>query len=262
MSAARGVSSTPSGTRKTKKDKKSTSRSQRSSNSRTQSRQKQEASNSVGNTGERILIAQGLSYRDVEIQKCALMLACENNNTNQLDKALKTGLDPNVEDDDGWTPLHWAVRHKNRDHVNKLLDRKADPNAQDKNGQTALHWAVDTFPYGSNNIARLLLSAGSDPNVRDKAHFTPYEIAVINENEELAHEMLLSNADPNTFKQAIVPQTTSIRALRVMNRAKAKLTISFEDGSGRRRDMELGPGNAERIPINCQLIMRGKVAVK
>eukprot|EP00954_Amorphochlora_amoebiformis_P027541 1386086-Amorphochlora_amoeboformis.AAC.1 len=36
-------------------------------------------------------------------------------------------------------------------------------------------------------------------------------MAVINENEELAHEMLLSNADPNTFKQAIVPQTTSIR---------------------------------------------------
>jgi ankyrin repeat protein len=48
------------------------------------------------------------------------------------------GLDPNVRNNDGWTPLHSAAYRCHIDVARVLLDRGADPTIRDNNGRTPL----------------------------------------------------------------------------------------------------------------------------
>ncbi len=54
----------------------------------------------------------------------------------QLDK----GVDVNVKDEDGYTPLHWAAT---KEIAELLIAEGADVNAKDEDGETLLDWAID-----------------------------------------------------------------------------------------------------------------------
>jgi len=49
------------------------------------------------------------------------------------------GINPNIQDVDGSTPLHIATRYGNLDVVELLLEYGADPNVKDNKGKTPLH---------------------------------------------------------------------------------------------------------------------------
>ena len=75
---------------------------------------------------------------------------------------LADGADPNaVQDEDGATPLHVAVRSGWPDVVAALLANKADPHGRDHAGATALHRAAAA---GDVDAINSLLDAGADPN--------------------------------------------------------------------------------------------------
>ena len=100
--------------------------------------------------------------------------------------------------DDGFFPLGLAAFFKHADAVRLLLDRGANPNQQSRHAQIVvrpIHSAV--ADGGSTEIARLLLDAGADVNVRQPGGFTPLHAAAQVGNDELVELLLERGADPD-----------------------------------------------------------------
>ena len=75
----------------------------------------------------------------------------------------------NDKDQFGQTSLHWACGRGDSDAVTRLLACGADPNKQDMNGASALHFVVDS----KCTTAHLLLDAKASVNLRDRQGYTP-----------------------------------------------------------------------------------------
>jgi hypothetical protein len=91
------------------------------------------------------------------------------------------GADPNIADNDGWTPLHMAACQDREECARALIVAEADPNIADNHGWTSLHWAAHN---GLDACVRKLLAAGADPNVVDDHGQTPLHRAVEKGNKE------------------------------------------------------------------------------
>ena len=65
---------------------------------------------------------------------------------------LKAGFDPNAEDRDGFTPLHYAVRWKQMGALELLLNANANPNHSSKTGVTPVHEAAGESDEGILHI--------------------------------------------------------------------------------------------------------------
>ena len=93
---------------------------------------------------------------------------------------LELGADPSPEHDDGFPPLIAALwqpsRRDTNDVVRVLLAFGADPNQRGHNDYGPLHVAA---VEGNVEAARMLLEAGADPDVRTRIddHETPAELA-------------------------------------------------------------------------------------
>ncbi|GEM_PF-495510 len=150
--------------------------------------------------------------------------AVENNDTSMVEKFLKEGIDINIKDetgatplhwaafyglqelaeflvekganvyahdDDGWTPLHWA---KSRKMMELLISRGADVNTRDQFGQTPLHiLSMDSLP----DIIGFLISKGAQVNVKDSMGKTPLHFAALKRNVELVAYLLTQGAQVN-----------------------------------------------------------------
>jgi hypothetical protein len=107
----------------------------------------------------------------------ALVHAVMRNDPEKIAGLIKAGvwLD---ETDEGETALHWAVSRHNTEIVAMLLDAGANPNVPDNDGYTPLH---DVAEMGDCPPARTmldaLLAAGADPSRREKNGRTPSDLA-------------------------------------------------------------------------------------
>ena len=57
---------------------------------------------------------------------------------NELDH----GTDPNMVNDNNWTPLHWTAYNDHRKCLHLLLERQANPHCKDILGRIPLFWAI------------------------------------------------------------------------------------------------------------------------
>ena len=101
-----------------------------------------------------------------------------------MELLLAMGADVNAVDVQGRTPLHFAADHERRDCVDFLLEHGAAINVQTTEwGETPLHHAVkshlDPFSRSTqmNNIMQVLVEAGADKTIRNKAGDTPFNSA-------------------------------------------------------------------------------------
>ena len=85
-----------------------------------------------------------------------------NNDLNALKEALTKGMDVNLQNKYGWTPLHMAIRRDRRDMVTYLLEQGADINRVDGVGWTPLMEAVmDDMP----ELCAYLIEKGADVTI-------------------------------------------------------------------------------------------------
>ncbi|KAH6970692.1 hypothetical protein BKA56DRAFT_559122 [Ilyonectria sp. MPI-CAGE-AT-0026] len=96
----------------------------------------------------------------------------------------KDGVDINATNDEGWTPLLYAVSNRNEEIVQLLLANDGvDINAKDGDGWSPLLWAAR---HGDVVVARLLLSKdGIDVEPEDNDGKTPLSHAAMRGHEEI-----------------------------------------------------------------------------
>jgi len=76
----------------------------------------------------------------------------------QIKSLISGGADVNAKDNNGSTPLHYAVILANMDVIKLLISNGADVNAKDKEGRTPLSWAKD---LENNELVDLLRKHGA-----------------------------------------------------------------------------------------------------
>ncbi|XP_016323378.1 fibronectin type 3 and ankyrin repeat domains protein 1-like [Sinocyclocheilus anshuiensis] len=156
-----------------------------------------------------------------------LMVAAQKGFTSLVDILVKHGADINKKDSTGKESLMQACFAGHLDTVKYLRNCGSTCESQDTDGCTPLHWAVDgvhlpVITYmiqdgcevrgrvflslwtplmrvsaisGNAAVASILLQAGADVNVRDKAGKTPLMVAVLNNHVELVKLLLYGGAD-------------------------------------------------------------------
>ncbi|HLK48344.1 MAG TPA: ankyrin repeat domain-containing protein [Bryobacteraceae bacterium] len=102
--------------------------------------------------------------------------------------------DVNAAQNDGATPLHWAVYRSDREMVNALLGAGANPKAANREGSTPL-WLASI--NGDAVIIAALLKAGADPNERLPLGRTPIMAAARTGNVDAIKVLVEHGADVN-----------------------------------------------------------------
>ncbi|KAK7093850.1 E3 ubiquitin-protein ligase MIB2-like [Littorina saxatilis] len=100
---------------------------------------------------------------------------------------LDNGAEVNAKDEDGLTPLLFAIDGEQTSVIEELCKRGADKSAADKSGLTALHRAVDQELV---ECVRILVNNGADVNVQDKDLDTPMHDAIRKDNREIIKALL------------------------------------------------------------------------
>jgi ankyrin repeat protein len=149
---------------------------------------------------------------------------------------LDCGLDTEATDSTGRTALFAAVLSGNIRKVEMLLDRGAYVNATDRFGWTALMITSDNN-YEMNNIYKLLLERGTNPNIQNSMGQTALFRAVLHNNCTLTQYLLNHGADPNiqdiNGQTALFNLATSYKKVIVYALLKHSANTNIRDVNGR-----------------------------
>jgi ankyrin repeat protein len=119
-----------------------------------------------------------------------LRWAVANGHKKMVELLLIYGSDVNAKDNDGFTPLHGA---KNRVVAEQLLAKGADVNAEvNDTGWTPLHQSAD---WGNKRLMELLLDNKAEVNARDNQGATPLHRVAINCHKDAAKLLLVKGAN-------------------------------------------------------------------
>lgn len=101
---------------------------------------------------------------------------CSAGNVSFLEMLIDVGVDVNLRDSDGRTPLHKAVRANHEDVIRCLMEHGADPNSRtDGSGEPVLHYAI---VRSSDVTVETLVSAGCSLNLRSRSGESPMHVAI------------------------------------------------------------------------------------
>lgn len=104
-----------------------------------------------------------------------LHTAAKKGNIKAIDRLIEDGEPLNMSDDEGMTPLTYAIAYNQKESFDALVKAGADLNLKDPlNGNTPLHEAVIS---GNRYFITQLLSKGADPYVKNKNGLDPIMIA-------------------------------------------------------------------------------------
>ena len=135
--------------------------------------------------------AMAMEMPDKEALNRKLLMAAENNKTEEIIELLKQGVDVNYHSY-GQTPLHRACWNNNLEIAKLLIESNADINLADKNGWTSLYAACWN---NSKDMAKLLIEHKADINLADNDGWTPLHVACWNNSKDAAKLLIENKAD-------------------------------------------------------------------
>ena len=104
--------------------------------------------------------------------------AKHDNNLDTVQQLLAEGVDPNGVDWHGQAAVHVAAEHDAAKNMEALLQAGGNPNLQDQDGNTPLHHAARGTIASFDSLTVILLRAGADPNRPNNGGETPLHVAV------------------------------------------------------------------------------------
>ena len=104
-----------------------------------------------------------LNKNAVAISTEGLMYSASQGDKRSLELLLKAGLDPNLKDNAGNTPLHIAAWAGNKEVIELLLNNNANPNVATQVGLTP---HIGAASQGHIEVVRLLLGKNADINAK------------------------------------------------------------------------------------------------
>jgi ankyrin repeat protein len=107
---------------------------------------------------------------------------------------INAGADVNAAQNDGSTPLLWAVYQVDEELVNALLRREANPNALNNFGSSPL---AEAAKLSNVNLVERLLKAGAKADSANKDGQTPLMLAAENGSLEIAKALVAKGAKVN-----------------------------------------------------------------
>jgi ankyrin repeat protein len=141
----------------------------------------------------RAIRSKGFGTSEPGTQFCRpLEYAVSGSNTNILLSLLNHGADVEGCETPGWRPLFRAIEAANGRTVGLLLAHKANPNLADNGGAVPLERGLR-----NPQIVKLLLSAGADPNHKNKSGWPVMLQAISQSKPEVLKLLLDSKADAN-----------------------------------------------------------------
>jgi ankyrin repeat protein len=103
----------------------------------------------------------------------------------ELQASLADGVDPNVADSQGFTPLHFAAQSLSPEATKLLIDAGADLEARNKFGATPLLVGMGNARDDDHGVVGILLEAGADPDAQNNAGVSPRSLADLVANYDL-----------------------------------------------------------------------------
>ena len=141
-------------------------------------------------------ISQGCDFTNMVIDNDPIVIwATIKRHTQIVELLLEKGVDPNLANKDGLTPLYVASRNKHTKLVKLLLSNGANPNLEKENVATPLFLASRN---GHMEIVTLLLNAEANPNLAYSCNeLTPLYVASLLGHSEVVKTLLSRGAKPN-----------------------------------------------------------------
>ena len=125
-----------------------------------------------------------------------------NNRGRGIEKILKlgaeSGLSLDIQNEQGWSPLHFSVEYNAPKVTERLLIDGADPNLYENDGWTALHFAGY---HGNLEAAKMLLQFKADASILNKDQNMPYNMAVNQNHPAELSELLATHAYSRAVEQ-------------------------------------------------------------
>lgn len=109
-----------------------------------------------------------------EEQDQEIISAAGENDAVALQKLLQRPQNPNVTDEQGKTPLHYAAQNGHGEAVKLLIEAGAEKDAPDRELMTPLSWAAG---QGHLDVVRFLLDVGAEKEQADVDGSTPLHYA-------------------------------------------------------------------------------------
>ena len=141
-----------------------------------------------------------------KISNSEFIRMCVHGSINEIEEAIKSGVNVNYKDKAGVTPLMIVSGFNSAEVVKLLLNSGADVNAVDEKGMTALMFAS---LHNTVDVVKVLIKAGADVNAVNKDRYTALVLAAeLNAPQRAMRTITFDEAEDTvcfnyeTFKEA------------------------------------------------------------